>query len=56
MIRSYLTRIASYILSSQRKLVVEHVRYVKQPAISPRAKAHAMAVSMGMTKQADILK
>lgn len=43
-------------LASRKPLVVEHVRYVKQPLISPRAKAHAMAVSMGMTKQAEVLK
>ena len=42
--------------AAKRKLVVEHVRYVKQPAISPRAKAHAMAVSMGRTDLAEKLK
>lgn len=26
---------------------VEHVRYVKKDCISPRAKAHAMALQMG---------
>ncbi len=31
----------------RKPLVVNHVRYVKAPVISPRAKAHAMALQMG---------
>lgn len=46
MIRSYLTRIASYILSSQRQ----------DPRAAYRAKAYEMAVQRGMTKQAEILR
>lgn len=42
--------------SARKPLVIEHVRYTKRPAICPRAKAHAMAVAMGMTKQAEVLK
>lgn len=33
--------------SERKPLVVEHVRYVKKPAIDPVSKAIAMARSMG---------
>ena len=42
--------------AAKRKLVVEHVRYVKQPAITYRAKAHAIALSIGRTDLAEKLK
>ncbi len=41
---------------TRKPVRVEHVRYVKEPAISPRAKAHAMAVAMGRTDLADKLE
>lgn len=34
-------------LASRKPLIVEHVRYVKQPAVDPVAKAIAMAKAMG---------
>lgn len=34
-------------LFHRRPVRVEHVRYVKKDCISPRAKAHAMALQMG---------
>jgi len=33
-------------LFHRKPVVVEHVRYVKKDAISPRTKAHAMAMDM----------
>lgn len=32
---------------TRKPLVIEHVRYVKRPAINPRDKALSMAKSMG---------
>ena len=36
-------------LRAKRAITVSHVRYVKQPAVDPVAKAIAMAKSMGRT-------
>ena len=41
---------------AREPLVVNHVRYVKLPAISYREKAIAMALSMGRTDLAERLK
>lgn len=41
---------------AKRKLRVEHVRYVNEPTINPRTKAHAMAVAMGRHDLAEKLK
>ena len=41
---------------TRKPLVVEHVRYVKQPLVSPRDKARAMAMAMGRLDLAERLK
>ena len=43
-------------LRAKRAITVSHVRYVKQPLVSPRDKARAMAMAMGRLDLAERLK